>query len=820
MSEITGAFVKIQQTLDSANSGNNPLGLDADAIAFDIDPVLFQYGPLVDKSTHFEQVFDRAKKAGQNALAALNYASQADQQLSRLTTDAGELKKDAVRQDLDYRNRLIEIFGTPYEGTIGPGQVYPEGYSGPDTLLYLYIDRNKIDDLIPGSSDSFDTIDLGKVVQDYSTLDFKLFFAGKTLPTTTEVFDKLYLTTPGPDDELKTEIPLKVPVLRTAQYAFQAPASWGSRASDGKIQEQLNELLQAELDVKASVVSYNDFVTQLIALTERLEMSLQILKESQTTYREVDRAVAFLNAVTEAARAGRHALEGKADSAFREAQIIAAFLPQVNGLLDNDLTSAARGAAKQAGAFSSDLIQVIEYALKATEHGTSLTVEGLKLGEENDLKKVELHKELVELVSDYAEKFHEEESYRMAIAQRLQRFYSLSRQMQSTIVEGLRLLKEREAMNKFIASSAQKDRYQDMMLRLTRNDALAKYQSAFENAARYAWLAAKAYEYETDLDPNSPASATTFLQEIVKTRQLGQWVDGQPQIGNGGLAEMLAQLNANFQTLKGQLGINNPQFETDRLSLRYENFRILSGTNATSSSESLWRQALQASQVNDLWQVPEFRQYCRPFADPADGPQPGLVLEFSTDITPGLNIFGNTLTSGDHAYSTANYATKIRAAGVWLGNYASLGLSSTPRVYLVPAGVDRMRLSDAQIPTVRDFNVVEQRIPVPYLINDSNLEDPNYIPSVDSLDGSFADRRRFGDFRAYDAGFTPSLDQMTLTSRLIGRSVWNTRWLLIIPGATLGSDPDASLKRLVGSSTEPGISDLLIQFQTYSHEGF
>ena len=818
LSEIAGAFVSIQQTLDGANSGNNPLGLDRDAIAFDIDPVLFQYGSLVEKSTHFEQIYDRAKKAGQNALAALNYASQADQQLSRLTIDAGQLKKDAVRQDLDFRNRLIEIFGTPYEGTIGPGQIYPEGYDGPDTLLYLYIDRNDVADLIPSSSSDFANIDLNQTVRDYNSLDFKLVLDHSSLTSLSELFDQLYLTTPAPENELGTDLSVQIPVLRTANYAFQAPAAWGSRRSDGKIQNQLNQLLQADLDLEASLVSYDDFVTELLIQTERLNETLLRFKESQSTYRNADRAISAFNALSAALRSARHALEGQVEGAWKEARAIAAFLPRVNGL-DNDVTSAARGAAMEAGVIASETFELGVKEVKILETGFGLIAEGLKLAEENDLKKVELHNELVELASEYAEKFNHEKSYRVAIAQRLQRLYSLARESQSTIAEGFRVLDERAALNKFIASSAQKDRYQDVMLRLTRNEALAKYQSAFENAARYAWLAAKAYEYETDLDPASPASASSFLEQIVKTRQLGNWANGEPQIGNGGLAEILEQLHANFQTLKGQLGINNPQFETDRLSLRYENFRILSGTNATSSSDSLWRQVLQASRVDDLWAVPEFRQYCRPLADPANGPQPGLVLEFSTDITPGLNVFGNTLTSGDHAYSTANYATKIRAAGVWLENYASLGLSSTPRVYLVPAGVDRMRLSDAQVPTIRDFNVVEQRIPVPYLINDSNLQDPNYIPSVDSLDGSFADRRRFGDFRAYDAGLTPSLDQMALTSRLIGRSVWNTRWLIIIPGASLGAAPAGALDQFIGTSTNPGITDLMVQFQTYSHEG-
>ena len=35
-------------------------------------------------------------------------------------------------REFDFKNRLIEIFGYPYAGTIGPGKLYPTGYDGPD----------------------------------------------------------------------------------------------------------------------------------------------------------------------------------------------------------------------------------------------------------------------------------------------------------------------------------------------------------------------------------------------------------------------------------------------------------------------------------------------------------------------------------------------------------------------------------------------------------------------------------------------------------------------------------------------------------------
>ena len=110
----------------------------------------------------------------------------------------------------------------------------------------------------------------------------------------------------------------------------------------------------------------------------------------------------------------------------------------------------------------------------------------------------------------------------------------IARDIRTAEAEGQRLLQERGSFNAVLAAKAQRNRYGDMALRLTRNDALQKYQSAFDQALRYAWLAAKAYDYETSLDPGDPASAATFLEEIIRTRQLGNWDGGEPRPGNGG----------------------------------------------------------------------------------------------------------------------------------------------------------------------------------------------------------------------------------------------------------------------------------------------
>ena len=89
----------------------------------------------------------------------------------------------------------------------------------------------------------------------------------------------------------------------------------------------------------------------------------------------------------------------------------------------------------------------------------------------------------------------------------------------------------------------------------------------------------------------------------------------------------------------------------------------------------------------------------------------------------------------------------------------------------------------------------------------------------------FGQIRQFASFRAYhDSGNFDSSETIT-ASRLIGRSVWNTKWMLIIPGRTLLNDPNEGIERFIygglvnGKRDGNGVKDIKIFFQTYSISG-
>jgi hypothetical protein len=241
--------------------------------------------------------------------------------------------------------------------------------------------------------------------------------------------------------------------------------------------------------------------------------------------------------------------------------------------------------------------------------------------------------------------------------------------------------------------------------------------------------------------------------------------------------------------------------------------------------------------------------------DLGDGlPVPGLIVSFSTTIADGYNLFGQPLAAGDHNFSPSSFATKIFGVGVALDGYRGmdnpavnvgavsgaggaspsdpsawyldpLALTATPYVYLVPVGVDSMRvppLGDAR--DIRSWTVEDVAIPLPFNIGASDFSTKQLWQSSDSLTEPLFATRKHQAFRPVSstAFFSTSLygDNNTLqrsqytNNRLVGRSVWNSQWKLVIPGKALLHDPQAGLDRF-----QRTVTDIKLHFVTYSYAG-
>jgi len=113
---------------------------------------------------------------------------------------------------------------------------------------------------------------------------------------------------------------------------------------------------------------------------------------------------------------------------------------------------------------------------------------------------------------------------------------------------------------------------------------------------------------------------------------------------------------------------------------------------------------------------------------------------------------------------------------------------------------------------------------MPFNIGASDLNTKQLWTSSDSLTEALFGIRKHQAFRPVSTTsvFSPSLygDTGTLrrsqftNNRLVGRSVWNSQWKLVIPGKTLLNNPSEGLDRFIQT-----VTDVKLHFVTYSYSG-
>ncbi len=842
ISEIAQHASNIQAKLDMADRGLNPAGLDPSVVPFDIDPVLTDRSHE-NASTHFEQVYGRATAAVQNALRSFDQANEIALQLRHTEATSETLRQDVIDQDLAYRNEMIEVFGSPYEGMIGSGKAYPAGYKGPDLYLFMYVDQ------VAAGGDILDPLD--DTIVETTIVPGLRNLAADTNPFTggevsvdgsvRETVSKYFPEDLELPNEPVGEITLNLP-RKASGYALVAPEGWGQRRSPGAIQAAVQELVQAQWRVRMAVDFYESQSDDFQALLRKFEVKSGISSSMirVAAYTEDQQDLYGSLATTAFAAAG--AADLAADITDDTFDVLQEALPKVAGLA-NDVTAPARGAIGAIKANLSNIFKGVSLAAQTTQYRFELEAEEALLELEQALLTEEVKAELVDILDEIWLLVNEEGDAAGAVVDALETMRAASDRVRTVLEQGQALLEERRVFNTRVASTTTKQRYEDYTFRVFQNEALRKYRSSFDLAARYAYLAGKAYQYELNLPDNHAANATPLLAQMLRTRSLGAWSDGEPVLGNGGLAESLAILKTNFETLKGQLGFNNPDTDVQSFSIRTELARV----GMSSRVNADWRNQLESWRVPDLWNYQYqhngvnygyvFRRYCRPFAPESAGTQPALVIPFDSTIATGLNWFGKTLAGGDSSFNASSYSTKIRAAAIRFDGYNNTALSQTPQVYLVPVGDDKMFLPDSRTLSSQAWRVVDQRIPAPIPVSTSNLANPDWQPYTGSAHGFFEEIRRFSSFRAYhDAGGWSS-SEMLQSGRLVGRSVWNTQWVLIIPNASLLNDPNnstAGIDTLIHGAPLPGydqqtagltnrdrvgVRDIRILLQTYSVSG-
>lgn len=822
LGNIPSAYTEVQAQIDAADSGLNPLGVSKNAVPFDISPAdLSGTAP----KTHFEQIYDRAVTAMNNAIAVFDFAYSSAQHLRTQADTVADFQQNVVEQEADFKSRLIEIFGYPYPDDIGNGKTYPDGYDGPDLYHFAYFEPSELLGRREASSK--------EVELDTLTGELKRMFGG-ALP-----------------DNMKVKFNFS-----TAGFGLVRPRGWTRpRRAQGEIQLAHSEIMQAWGRFRRAVREYDNLLGQIedqgrvIAAQEGLNRAEQAAGAAEVAILTgASQKQESLNDLIMRARQKQISYQNKATYTNLIGNAIAEQLPQsfIAGLANGgDLTSTLRSAIRiaqlaMAQSFSEQAQdeqkneQEQQQAKEMAQAEANIRVVEIRNGIIDDRGNAALagsRAQLQQLLRTQAILTLDIYAMDAALEQATNRYLA-------ALARGLRLLEDQERFQAKTASTVQQYRYKDMAFRIFRDDALQKYRAQFDLAARYVYLAAKAYDYETGLLDSDSRAAQRFLTQIVRSRALGAIVNGRPLTGGGGgdpgLADAMAQMAVSWDGLKTQLGFNNPSNLRFQFSLRQGNYRLANNSDGNEA----WRQVLQTSRVTNMLDVEEFRRFCLPPQGSSGAPEPAIILPFTTSINNGRNFFGWPLGGGDMAFPSTHFAVKIKAAGACFVNYdasPSGGLAATPYVYLVPAGVDTQRVPRGDLP-LRSWQVLDQIIPRPGVLGGSLLNDPDYIPQVDSLgqfDGAFGNLRRLPqmlachDFGGAESPFNPNSPNIW-DSRLVGRSVWNSRWLLIIPGRALnGSNPQEGLDQFIGGRrtgsgslrTGNGVSDIRLLIDAYSYRG-
>ena len=815
LSSLASMVPAIQKKLDQLDAGLTPLGLASGAIPFDLTPVGIDDG----ESSHYEQIRDRAKTALSNARKALDRAQFYASRTRLLQESQFSRENQLETMELEAKNTLIEYFGYPYAGDIGPGGTYPQGYDGPDIYNYMWMDPT----------------DYGVSSIDDTTVTTIVFYQGAKTYDGKWAQDLIGFTNV---DETK----VRTNDVSATGIVIKPDNVTGRRRANGKIQDALGEFIRAYSSFTRGIIDY-DYATEQFIYEINAVRSKAVRDAIMQVAKEVNFGLDMADAISESVlKQAVNTLDVTKELMWQVAENFVSASPKIigAGMTVNTDPSAIVAAATLP---SMQAAMTSQQAILLANKNALVNIDTFDKIRQIVNEALELGNDLVDNLDDYYCRMRDaaDSQYDAAVSLdgKWKALQVAMKNVETVAAEAERVIDERTLARTQAADVLTKARYNEMFFRIARNAALARYDAMFDLAQKYVWLAAQAYDYETGLLSSDPQSGERFLAEIVGARTLGEFDDdGEPAVtsgdGDGGLADILARMDQNWLVLKPRLGINNPQRYATWFSLRRELFRI----HSDGRGDKAWRTALEKCWVDDLNAVPEFGHYCQPLAGSTAAAEPGLVIPFPTEIVFGKNLFGDDLVGGDAALDATWFSTRIAGAGIHFEGYnesangysGALPLSRTPTAYLVPIGEDRMR-APGDADKIISWRVVDQTIPAPYAIGSTELDDPDWTPLYTGATGGNdlgARIRKHPSFRAYPGatGETPSDDELDAT-RLVGRSAWNTKWLLIIPAGGLGADRDAALSAFVrgwdanrdGSLDVLPVRDILLGLRTYSRSG-
>lgn len=766
--QLAGAVSEMQQQVDQAGAGLSPLGLLPNAVPFGINAG--ELGTASGRS-HYEQVRDAAVNALNNAQAVLGYANQGTQRLR----EQGEAQQTFAEQvedtEADFNNRLIELFGypspdDPADNDFDPTTTDPdEAESAPDLVNYL------LDE------------------QELNKQNFRPRLA------------------PGEIQLAMAEVKLAGKRVEEAQTALKDLA-----AEIKDLQDFRRFLARKGEDTESIYDKYGN----------KLDEDVQKILDKDDTYVEGLKGAGRASKIAAAGVLGFFGMYGGDWGDGGESQKPAPAYKGGWGGKGKGMGKLAGAAGALGGALDASADTMLACAAdkeEETKFKAEREIERINVWKDVQLKQLDIDIQYEEQFLRLQSLFRQEPQFILNGEIAKDNLTQALGRLNAAVERGRRLVAERYRVQKVQRDQLQQYRWEDLAYRTFRNNALGKYDAFFDLAARYVMLAGRAYAYEY----NSRAQADAILERIHRERMLGD---------PGGLTGGLQGIITDLDNLAVVNNFNTPLTTVGQRSFSLRGHML--GLRAGTAEDASFRSFLERHIVQNLQEDPAMQDFAQLSTDVHYGP--AIVVPFFSEVA-GKNFFG----FGPKApFGNTNFPvslnTKIRNFAIRLvgADCDALGIDpQNPYVwaFLMPIGQSILR-ENTNAATVeenlpRAWAVVDQWLPAPPLVSVASpaVQDRSYNPWV-SLAGSGGNYlnavKRFRETEAEVELGQP----LTFKTELAGRGVWNTRWLLVIPGrqwagsSNLTEIREQLLTLIYGpmqQENSEGMTDIRIIIQAYAH---
>ncbi len=498
LAELTILGGEFQTRMDNANARLNPLGLSPGAIAFDISPADLKGG-----KSHYEQIHERALRSVLNAKGAFDQAGRMTRLLRNQENQIATNNDTIYDQERAFTKQLIDLYGTPYAGDIGPGKTYAQSYSGPDEINWFIVDRPS--DLVDTVAPLSVKVRVPTGVRNFTDYGWKPTVVVNTTgaastPNSINAglfriegylsgYNGIGIAYDSAPEKTVSFQPNQIPQF--ADVWSPASGALGSRRVVGAIQQSLRDYHQAQVAVRQAVARFQH---QEQLFSRKGALYLELITAFTDSVEEQDSAntkkTALLGSAATAKIASR-VMAGIAKGLIDEAGAAAEFPPETLGL-SNDTTSVVRGTIKLVGSTTAKYLTIGSGLLEIAEGALTASAQSVQTSADAAIKAFNFNYQQAQVLYEYQEEYRKTVQLIYEIAGTLTQLTRATQRLSNLVAEADRVRAEREIYRQRAAALIQGYRTRDLTFRTFRNEALEQYRSLFDLAGRYTYLASAA----------------------------------------------------------------------------------------------------------------------------------------------------------------------------------------------------------------------------------------------------------------------------------------------------------------------------------------